>query len=397
MTSTISSETLTKLCAILTEERRPASSRTELTRFERELLSLGVATNLDLCDFLITTEARAWSSIEHFVEELFDEFAIPQLYLYRRPEDPRDEVSNRPGLSAIDITALLIGLESLGLQVDPSRLVQRLSPALKAKSVLTNSEFEVDMYAHYVGKRRVRLQAARDGGVSQLRETSHTDAAGYRFVMLWQGEVVVSLEVQGPQYQVPEPQVSVKCDYCGHEYLTNNTEEERMHLDVHSRHQKLFDPEPDQRFSGQLASHADGERVNHESPLWMHGEIYERAAAFRREFGYDFVQWAGSWSQHAGEDWEGRLFALGDDGTVAGACAFMRPDLNSQEPGWALQWIWFAPKYRRSGLLESRWSSLVETYGDFYIEPPLSPAMQSFVRKHGTEKQKAALTTGVHR
>lgn len=56
---------------------------------------------------------------------------------------------------------------------------------------------------------------------------------------------------------------------------------------------------------------------------------------------------------------------------------------------WALHWIWFAPKYRRMGLLLARWADFLESYGNFHIERPVSDAMQSFLRKHGTVEQRA--------
>lgn len=391
MASYISTQTLTRLCELLIQDRSPKGTRSELTRFERELCDTGVAWNIDFCDYLITTESRAWSSIEHFVDQLFDFFTIPQTYLYRRPVDPRDEVSGSPGLTAIDIAALLIGLESVGLQVEPARLVKRLLPSLDSRAVLTSSEIEVVMYEHYVERRRVVLQAKRNGTSDISRETQHTDSAGYRFTILWQGDLVVSLEVLGPLYEQPKAQEFVKCDYCGMEYLSNNTSEARSHDAAHSRHQKVFDPEADQRFAEHLATQVDGERVTHDSPQWMHGQISERASEFRREFGFDFTQWPGSWAVRAGEEWEGRLFAHGVDGTIAGGCAFMQRNPEAQPADWALQWIWIAPKYRRAGLLKARWASLIDRYGDFFIEPPLSAAMEAFVREYGTSKQKAAL------
>ncbi|MNJ44748.1 hypothetical protein D3C77_398130 [compost metagenome] len=199
------------------------------------------------------------------------------------------------------------------------------------------------------------------------------------------------LEVQGPRYLEPKPQVLTRCEYCGHTYMTNNSKDERIHREVHSRKEQMIDPQPDLRLASLLPLDGCGELVDQEAPLWMHGAVYERALEFKREFGYDAVQWDGSSNNRAGEDWQGWLFAADTEGTIAGACAFMRRDGAVDGPRWSLQWIWLAPKYRRSGFLESRWPSFLEAYGDFEIETPLSPAMQSFVRKHGTQSQKTAL------
>lgn len=270
--------------------------------------------------------------------------------------------------------------------------MDKLSDALKDRRSLTGNELEIVLYGTSVNRRKFVLKAWPSESGGAKRETNHGDEAGFRFAMQWEGDSVVKLEVLGPLYEVPKPQEHVKCDYCGHEYLTNNTAEARNHQAVHTQRQEMFDPEPEQRFASHLATEANGERVGQNSPLWMHGAVLERAFEFKREFRYDFVQWDGSKVTRAGEEWEGWLFAADSEGTIAGACAFMNRVAAVAVPDWSLQWVWLAPKFRRSGFLETRWEEFLKLYGDFDIEPPLSDAMQAFVRKHGTEKQKAALS-----
>ncbi|MCU9528032.1 hypothetical protein [Pseudomonas mosselii] len=394
MATNISSETLTKLCEILVEERKASPRGEGLTRFEREVLKEGVARNTDIGDYLITTETRAFSSIENLYEELLNPFEIAQQYAGRRPVDPEDDITLTQALTAMDATALIIGLERLGLQVDPSRLVRELSKRLEGREVLTSNELEIVLYDYYSGRHRTVLNAAQ-GPIHPLwPETTHQDDAGYRFTMKWDGDAVVWLEVLGPKYRKPEPQEYTVCDYCGHSYFTNNTAEARIHDEVHSRKRQMIDPQPDKQLVERIAAldHA-GELVDQGSPLWMHGAVYDRALEFKREFKYDFVQWDGSSRKCAGADWQGWLFAADDQGTIGGACAFMRRNGAVDGPEWSLQWVWVAPKFRRVGLLESRWPSFLQAYGDFEIERPLSPAMQAFVRKHGTQSQRAALPT----
>lgn len=43
------------------------------------------------------------------------------------------------------------------------------------------------------------------------------------------------------------------------------------------------------------------------------------------------------------------------------------------------------------GLLEARWADLLQRYGDFDLEKPLSEAMVAFLWKHGSEAQRASL------
>ncbi|WP_144967989.1 hypothetical protein [Pseudomonas sp. DE0010] len=392
MAINISRQTLTKLCEILVEKRNTSARREGLTRFEREALKEGVARNTDIGDYLITTEARAFSSIEYIFEELLVLFDIAQQSVGRRPVDPDDEIPLTQALNAVDATALIIGLQQVGLQVDPSRLVRELTETLEGREVLTSNELEIVLYDHYVGRRRTVLNAAQ-GPIHPLSpETTHQDEAGYRFTMKWDGDAVVWLEVLGPRYRNPEHQEHTVCEFCGHSYYTNNTQEARIHSEVHSRKKQMIDPQPDEQFAERLSTLGRaGELVDQGSPLWMHGAVCDRAFEFKREFKYDFVQWDGSSTRRAGEDWRGWLFAADDMGAIAGACGFMRLDGAVDGPEWSLQWIWLAPKYRRAGLLEARWPSFLQAYGDFDIERPLSPAMKAFVRKHGTQSQQAAL------
>jgi hypothetical protein len=55
-----------------------------------------------------------------------------------------------------------------------------------------------------------------------------------------------------------------------------------------------------------------------------------------------------------------------------------------------MQWVWLCPPARRSGALSRRWLDLLERYGDFELDQPLSEAMQAFIAIHGTPKQRAA-------
>lgn len=106
----------------------------------------------------------------------------------------------------------------------------------------------------------------------------------------------------------------------------------------------------------------DGERVDVNAPVWMHREVYGRALRFKRDFGYDFVQWP---FVRKGSDidpsWVGHSFAT-SEGVIDGACAFRYEDRE-----WVLGWVWVRPERRRSAVLSERWPAFVEKYGDFWI------------------------------
>ncbi len=106
--------------------------------------------------------------------------------------------------------------------------------------------------------------------------------------------------------------------------------------------------------------------------------MYRRAFAFKRELGYTFSQWA----EKPAHDPEpvGFLFADGE-GRVVGAAGF-RPQ-PGRNRAWRLDWIWLAPGFRRQGYLDRHWDAFRQRFGEFDVEPPLSDAMQGFLRKRG--------------
>jgi len=387
----IESNTLAELYSILSEDRRSLSCSHSMTRFERQLMVNRVTAFVEFGDYLILTERRRYSAIERLFKALIDPLSIPRQTVYYKPEYPEDEVSGYEGLTAVDTVGLLIDMEHLGLQVDPSRLVAALTPEIDEKKLLTNSELSVLMYRHYRGKQCFVLKADPNAGEGDISVTHHKDASGYKFAMTWRGKAAIRLEVRGPNYSEPKPQEFVICDYCKYRYLTNSSVDERIHHAEHEWTRQLYEPLPNSLFAQRLAVVPRGELVDPSSPLWMHEEVLQRARAFRREFGYDRVQWDGSATSPASEGWHGYLFAGDAEGTIAGACGFLPESSGPHKGQWALHWIWFAPKYRRRGLLLARWADFLERYGDFHIERPVSDAMQSFLRKHGTADQRAWL------
>jgi hypothetical protein len=350
-----------------------------------------MTTLTSLGDYLILSERRGYNAIEQLFKDLLDPLEIPKQWIFHAPEFPEDDPSGNPGLTAIDAVGLLIELEHLGIQVHPEKLVEKLAPKLKKKRLLTGNELLVVLYEHYRTKRQVILQADMEATDSEISMTHHTDANGYQFTMTWAGADAVRLQVQGPDYVEPEPQELVTCDYCHHRYLTNNPVDARIHASEHEWAQQLFDPLPDAQFAERLAANVQAELVDASSPLWMHEAVLQRARAFRREFSYDFVQWDGSAQRAAPEGCHGYLFAGDAAGTIAGACGFLVEKSGQYAGQWSLHWIWLAPKFRRQGFLKARWNDFLNRYGDFYIEAPLSEAMQGFVRKHGSACQKMQL------
>lgn len=105
------------------------------------------------------------------------------------------------------------------------------------------------------------------------------------------------------------------------------------------------------------------------------------ARYFRREFSYDFVQYEANEISHSRD----RIFLL----TVnryshrlgVGAICFRWRVWRDAPPCLALAWVWINPFLRRKGILSTYWEAFRTLYGDFLCEPPLSPAMKTFLAK----------------
>jgi hypothetical protein len=362
--------------------------RARLSSYECRLLETQATTRVNLCDHLQTTEGRQYGQIGQYVHWLAEQFGIPHQSLFHKPQHLDDDVLDFDGFTATDATGLLIFMEMLGLRTHPALLVSALTPMISDKRLLTVAEYKILTYQQSVGKSKMTLRSSLKRDNSLSKEEVFRCAAGYRYKMIRQNGQALSLEVRGPKHRQLK-HVDTTCSYCNHTYRTNTPSETRAHREIHKWTQQLLDPKPNARLAQRFALGFNAERVDASTPLWIQAEVYRRAVRFKREFGYDFIQWPGDDRKSVGPDWHGYLIPAGTDGCIAGGCAFTLRPMEGGSTRWALQWIWLAPKYRRSGLLLQRWAYFLEQYGDFFIEPPLSDAMKAFVREHGSEVQKS--------
>jgi hypothetical protein len=128
--------------------------------------------------------------------------------------------------------------------------------------------------------------------------------------------------------------------------------------------------------------------VKPESPLKLRREVERFAIYFRREFSYDFQQFEATEKPSKPDfvPYAAYLFANGPNSYPriwVGACCFRWREYTNVEPRWAAQWIWFHPYFRGKGILSKAWDKFHELHGNFYNEPPHSPAMEAFLRKRG--------------
>ncbi|MDD1962915.1 GNAT family N-acetyltransferase [Pseudomonas sp. 39004] len=381
MDYTISRKALEGLCRILKEDRRENSSG-RTSAIERKLAENGYISLIELTDKLGMEERRGGGVIEYILQDLISALGIPTLTLCYRPEQVGDEPYPFEGFSEIDVAHLLIQLEHLGLQVDPSSLVHKLADKLGSARILTESELAVIEYEHRRSSRKIVLQVEGHSAAVETESTSHTDSQGMHCTVISSDHVPVRLEIQGPKHEAPLETPIVECSICRLSYVQNNPADERRHSTLHQERMSTINPQPDPRVIALMPVKDGSLLVEPDSPLWMHDEVLKRARAFRLEFGYDRVQWDGSSDNAASPEWRGHLF-VSDEGAIAGACGFYGEAASPPE----LHWIWLAPPYRRRGLLKAAWPSLTRSYGEFDLEWPIQDAMLEFVARHGTPRQ----------
>ena len=123
--------------------------------------------------------------------------------------------------------------------------------------------------------------------------------------------------------------------------------------------------------------------ISPNQPTSVHKAVEQLAYYFKREFEFDFVQYtvyedknnpkcdAYLWVDNT---WEGPV--------AIGATVFrFHGDVGAQKK-WSMEWVWFHPYYRNKGLLSGAWKNFKKKYGkDYLLEPPLSKAMEAFVKK----------------
>lgn len=132
------------------------------------------------------------------------------------------------------------------------------------------------------------------------------------------------------------------------------------------------------------------ERVTIRSPLARRRAVYRVAAHFQRELGFGLLQYGYGGREadpgHVAFLWvHPEAVGLPDAFRVpcVGATCFRLRD-----EGWAMQWAWVHPYFRRQGLLSDAWPDFVGEFGAFEVEGPHSVAMRGFLAKHSYEQPK---------
>jgi len=132
----------------------------------------------------------------------------------------------------------------------------------------------------------------------------------------------------------------------------------------------------------------DLELVDNYSKLNTRKALTQCARYFKREFRYDFVQFAERPERgETPENTIGYLFEshhkiIYDRALAVGGCCFRWREYPGLRPMWALQWIWIHPYKRGAGILSRAWPEFEKRFGHFLVEPPISSGMKYFLKKH---------------
>lgn len=298
--------------------------------------------------------------------------------IYPRPLMRSINAAGSHALSSTDAAAFLLDLEMLGFAFDASCLVDRLRPAIMKKRQITSSELTIFWSPKMRGKKIITLEA--DSERPNGNFTQGKFSSGHRYEALIDTDGTVHyLTIKGPKHRHQREPVETVCPQCGDRWWRGDPDSSAAHRAEHKKRMHILDPKPLPAMVTARAEGTEPELVTAFSPAWMHYEMYQRARAFKREEGYDFVQWHAPDGEN---DPKVQGFLLSeDDGTILGAIAFRWREPEKEPAFWGLQWVWVAPKARRSGVLSSRWPMFRARFGDFHVEGPVSEGMRLFLAK----------------
>ncbi len=313
------------------------------------------------------------------VDKLAEGLGYSWVSVYDRPRMRSISAVATDALSSADAAAFLLDLERLGFAIDPGLLVERLRPAIAKKPRVTSAELDIFWAPKLRGRSTLSLQS--DGDWTYGKIVKGKFANGYRYEAWLDADgAIYSLTVDGPKFRRRRDPVKTVCPDCGHTWWRGDPDSSASHRKEHRKRMHVLAPQPLAKLIEARTSEAEPDLVKASSPPWKHFEMYRRAQAFKREEGYDFVQWQSSDGE---TDPHVQGFLLSDDdGAVQGAIAFRWRVPEDEQPFWGLQWVWVCPRARKSGVLSARWLAFRERFGDFHVEGPVSEGMRAFLARH---------------
>lgn len=279
---------------------------------------------------------------------------------------------------------LMILLERMGFQVNPSVLVDLFLPKVqdKSKKLLSGAELQILWYHETKGKTAPLTLRVEDYDVEEVVKTIITPSK-YKIILSGTNEEnPETIEFKSPRYRSNPYYGREKCTECGIEWRRGDPDSSYQHRKAHKAIMYFHNPYPLKEMVNEILENKDAELVDVYSPIWKLKEIYGRAKEFRKEMKFDFIQWMKP-GHFNNTSQVGYLFVK-EDCTIVGACSFVKKSKNAVHY-WTLDWVWINPKERRMGHLKKRWQHFKEKFGDFHISYPISDSMSAFVKNQGDE------------
>ncbi|MDB5128341.1 hypothetical protein [Mucilaginibacter sp.] len=369
--------------ALQTEPRRPRYHWAEQKFCES--LKRGWLFYSDIEDMLIAMDSRVDSG-GFRIMPLVEHMGISFEEVYFRPRAISSGAMRFDALRPEYYVYLLIQLERVGLAVDTARYVDIMLPSIlpRNRKLFSVAELEIFWYKRTRHKQEdVVLYTDKSLRYEEYGDPLKLNSGFTLTLGLDAEDKPFLLMIRAPKYKPQRAPVEVSCPGCGHNYHKGDPESSMLHRKEHKKRMTWLQP---QALPAMLLERAEkgpfAELVTCDSPAWKHSEMYNRALAFKREFHYDFTQWKSPNSGREDPDVQGYLFT-GEFGEIIGACAFRNRSDDPEIQKWGLQWIWLCPRERRKGHLEQRWRMFRQRFGNFLVEPPVSEAMQGFLKKQG--------------
>ncbi|WP_339930719.1 hypothetical protein [uncultured Brevundimonas sp.] len=352
--------------------RSPSAASSLLARVVKE----GFFATWQFEDYLLLTDPRLAENLDTtHLEALSAVAGAPLRDTVHRPNARSLGVVYTPAWAADDAASLLILLESLGFEIDPSPLVELLLPRLPRRGLITSSQLDIFWYARTRRKAKVSLSAEPRLAHCDVREWVLRN--GHK-VETWvtKDGAPTHCEVTGPGFRNRKSPVKTVCSDCGLTWYRGDPDSSASHRKEHRKRMVYLDPAPDPNMVAAMAAEADPERVTSRSPRWKQDALDERALLFRLETHYSFVGWGAQYEK----DHSARGFLMTRaDGAIVGCVVFRWREYSNAPAAWALQWVWVCPAGRRTGVLRSRWAAFRAEFGDFRVEGPVSPDMLAFL------------------
>lgn len=366
--------------ALNTSPRQKLSHRAHylFTKFSRD----SWAYRSDLEDVIGYLDPRLDMNVKTF-RKLIAAFNFKWEMVCARPKVTSNEVTQFEAIRSEEAAHFLIYLEQLGFEVDPLPLIRILLPKIKVKEkkILSAAELAIFWYERFRHKTAPMRLIIED---QQPLETSSQIRTAKGYIV--QAEIdsngqVIFLKVAAPKFRSAKAPVLVTCDACGLDWYRGDPDSSAQHRKIHPKRMSYLDPKPHIKLVAMGGIDSAIVYVDESVPLWMHKEMFARAAAFKYEMRYDRSQWE---DPSSGRETSGiGALLLDEKKAIVGAVCFRDFSSLDEEKFWGLDWIWICPSRRRLGYLQQQWKELKLKFGEFFVSSPVSDAMMKFLTKQG--------------